>query len=52
MTILVMGKHFFRLTFGTSGVLALEADLNTEQFCLCARARGEENADSKRVRYV
>lgn len=40
MTILAMGKHFFRLTFGTSGVLALETDLSTETVLLvCTHSR-------------
>ena len=30
MTILVMGKHFFRLTSGASGVLVMGTDLSAE----------------------
>ena len=52
MTILVTGNHFFRVNFGTSSVLVIGADLSPELFCLCARVCGEENADSKRSRYV
>jgi hypothetical protein len=34
MTILVTGKHFFRLTFGTSGVFPLGTDLSAETILL------------------